>query len=81
MAAFADVNWILECESKGFTLIRSSEHFEICKKPTADDGKANNVSIPTSDKDGKTFLYDLSDPKQTKMSAAEALRIYWGGDA
>ena len=28
------------------------------QKAKADDGKANNVSIPTSDKDGKTFLYE-----------------------
>ncbi len=52
VAAFADVNWIPQCESNGFTLIRSSEHFEVCKKPTSDDGKANNVSIPTSDAEG-----------------------------
>ena len=52
VVAFADVNWIPQCESNGFTLIRSSEHFEVCKKPTSDDGKANNVSIPTSDAEG-----------------------------
>ena len=52
VVAFADVNWIPQCESNGFTLIRSSEHFEVCKKPTSDDGKANNVAIPTSDAEG-----------------------------
>ena len=52
VVAFADVNWIPQCESNGFTLIRSSEHFEVCKKPKTDDGAANNVSIPTSDAEG-----------------------------
>ena len=52
VVAFADINWIPQCESNGFTLIRSSEHFEVCKKPTSDDGKANNVAIPTSDAEG-----------------------------
>jgi hypothetical protein len=52
VVAFADVNWIPQCESNGFMLIRSSEHFEVCKKPTSDDGKANNVAIPTSDAEG-----------------------------
>ena len=52
VASFADVTWVPQCESNGFTLIRSSEHFEVCKKPTSDDGKANNVSIPTSDAEG-----------------------------
>ena len=52
VAAFADVTWVPQCESNGFTLIKSSEHFEVCKKPTTDDGKANNVSIPTSDAEG-----------------------------
>jgi carbonic anhydrase/acetyltransferase-like protein (isoleucine patch superfamily) len=52
VASFADVTWVPQCEDNGFTLIRSSEHFEVCKKPTSDDGKANNVSIPTSDAEG-----------------------------
>jgi len=52
VVAFADVNWIPQCESNGFTLIRSSEHFEVCKKPKTDDGAANNVSISTSDAEG-----------------------------
>ena len=52
VVAFADVNWLPQCASNGFTLIRSSEHFEVCKNPTSDDGKANNVSIPTSDAEG-----------------------------
>ncbi|SHK67433.1 hypothetical protein SAMN05720759_10563 [Fibrobacter sp. UWB12] len=50
--ALADVTWVPQCEDNGFSLIRSSEHFEVCKKPTSDDGKANNVSIPTSDAEG-----------------------------
>lgn len=52
VAAIADVNWIPQCESNGFTLIRSSEHFEVCKKPKADDGSVNNVSIVVSDAEG-----------------------------
>lgn len=52
VAAIADVNWIPQCESNGFTLIRSSEHFEVCKKPKADDGSVNNVSIAVSDAEG-----------------------------
>lgn len=52
VASFADVTWVPQCEDNGFSLIRSSEHFEVCKKPTSDDGKANNVSIPTSDAEG-----------------------------
>ena len=50
--SFADVTWVPQCEDNGFTLIRFSEHFEVCKKPTTDDGSVNNVSIPTSDADG-----------------------------
>ena len=50
--SFADVTWVPQCEDNGFTLIRFSEHFEVCKKPTTDDGLVNNVSIPTSDADG-----------------------------
>lgn len=50
--AFADVTWVPQCEDNGFTLIRSSEHFEVCKKPKTDDGAANNVSISTSDAEG-----------------------------
>ena len=52
VTAIADVNWIPQCESNGFTLIRSSEHFEVCKKPKADDGSVNNVSIAVSDAEG-----------------------------
>ena len=52
VAAFADVTWVPQCEDNGFTLIRSSEHFEVCKKPKTDDGAVNNVSISTSDADG-----------------------------
>ena len=52
VASFADVTWVPQCESNGFSLIRSSEHFEVCKKPTTDDGKANNVSIANSDAEG-----------------------------
>ncbi|WP_290762844.1 DUF6055 domain-containing protein [Fibrobacter sp. UBA4297] len=50
-SAFA-VEWVPQCESNGFTLIRSSEHFEVCKKPKADDGSVNNVSIAVSDAEG-----------------------------
>ena len=52
VAAYADVTWVPQCESNGFSLIRSSEHFEVCKKPTNDNGTANNVSIQNSDADG-----------------------------
>ena len=52
VASFADVTWVPQCEDNGFTLIRSSEHFEVCKKPKTDDGAANNVSISTSDAEG-----------------------------
>ena len=50
--AKADVAWVPQCESNGFSLIKSSEHFEVCKKPKTDDGLANNVSIAESDADG-----------------------------
>ncbi len=49
VAAFADVTWVPQCESNGFALIKSSEHFEVCKKPKTDDGATNNVSIPEAD--------------------------------
>lgn len=52
VASFADVSWVPQCESNGFSLIRSSEHFEVCKKPQTDDGAVNNVSISTSDAEG-----------------------------
>ena len=52
VASFADVTWVPQCEDNGFTLIRSSEHFEVCKKPKADDGSVNNVSIVVSDAEG-----------------------------
>ncbi|WP_258285424.1 DUF6055 domain-containing protein [Fibrobacter succinogenes] len=52
VASFADVTWVPQCEDNGFSLIRSSEHFEVCKKPKTDDGAANNVSISTSDAEG-----------------------------
>ena len=52
VASFADVTWVPQCEDNGFTLIRSSEHFEVCKKPKADDGSVNNVSIAVSDAEG-----------------------------
>ncbi len=52
VASFADVTWVPQCEDNGFTLIKSSEHFEVCKKPKTDDGAANNVSISTSDAEG-----------------------------
>ena len=52
VAAFADVTWVPQCESNGFSLIKSSEHFEVCKKPKTDDGQANNVSIADADADG-----------------------------
>lgn len=51
-ASFAAVEWVNQCVSNGFTLIAESEHFEVCKKPTADDGSANNVSIPAADAQG-----------------------------
>ena len=50
MAASAwAVTWNGVCEKNGHTLVASSEHFEICKKATFDDGSANNVSISESD--------------------------------
>ena len=52
VASFADVTWVPQCEDNGFTLIRSSEHFEVCKKPKTDDGSVNNVSIAVSDAEG-----------------------------
>ena len=45
-------SWVPQCESNGFTLIKASEHFEVCKKPTTDDGHANNVSIAVADAEG-----------------------------
>ena len=48
----AAIEWVNQCASNGFTLIAESEHFEVCKKPTTDDGQANNVSIPNSDAQG-----------------------------
>ena len=50
-SAFA-IEWVNQCASNGFTLIAESEHFEVCKKPTTDDGQANNVSIPNADAQG-----------------------------
>ena len=47
-SAFA-VEWVNQCESNGFTQIAESAHFEVCKKPTTDDGQANNVSISKAD--------------------------------
>ena len=48
----AAIEWVNQCASNGFTLIAESDHFEVCKKPTTDDGQANNVSIPNSDAQG-----------------------------
>ena len=48
-ASSAAVEWIPQCASNGFTQIAESAHFEVCKKPTTDDGQANNVSISVSD--------------------------------
>ena len=39
------IEWVNQCASNGFTQITESAHFEVCKKPTTDDGQANNVSI------------------------------------
>ena len=50
-SAFA-IEWVNQCASNGFTLIAESDHFEVCKKPTTDDGQANNVSIPNADAQG-----------------------------
>ena len=52
VASIADIQWENQCASNGFTLIAESEHFEVCKKPTTDDGQANNVSIPNADAQG-----------------------------
>ncbi len=52
VSANAAIEWVNQCASNGFTLIAESEHFEVCKKPTTDDGQANNVSIPNSDAQG-----------------------------
>lgn len=55
LAAFAGVsvaqsiNWKGVCTQNGHTLIASSDHFEVCKKATFDDGSANNVSISDAD--------------------------------
>lgn len=51
-AAFSAVEWVPQCASNGFTQIAESDHFEVCKKPTTDDGQANNVSIPDADAQG-----------------------------
>lgn len=51
-ASIADIQWVNQCASNGFTLIAESDHFEVCKKPTTDDGQANNVSIPNADAQG-----------------------------
>jgi len=42
------VTWKPVCESAGHTLLASSDHFEICKKATFDDGSTNNVSLDNS---------------------------------
>ena len=52
VSANAAIEWVNQCASNGFTLIAESDHFEVCKKPTTDDGQANNVSIPNSDAQG-----------------------------
>lgn len=54
--------WSPVCEAKGHTLIASSDHFEICKKATFDDGTANNVSVSLSDAETalKTLEYIFS---------------------
>ena len=54
--------WSPVCEAKGHTLIASSDHFEICKKATFDDGSANNVSVSLSDAETalKTLEYIFS---------------------
>lgn len=46
------VTWENQCASNGFTFIKDSEHFEVCKKAKTDDGVANNVSIPEADAEG-----------------------------
>lgn len=50
-ACFA-VTWQNQCQSNGFTQIKESAHFEVCKKPTTDQGAPNNVSIPEADAEG-----------------------------
>ena len=52
VSANAAIEWVNQCASNGFTLIAESDHFEVCKKPTTDDGQANNVSIPNADAQG-----------------------------
>jgi len=47
-AASAAVTWKPVCVSAGHTLLASSEHFEICKKATHDDGTANNATLDNS---------------------------------
>ncbi|WP_407441747.1 DUF6055 domain-containing protein [Fibrobacter sp.] len=46
------VTWENQCQSNGFTQIKESAHFEVCKKPTTDQGAPNNVSIPEADAEG-----------------------------
>ena len=52
VSANAAIEWVNQCASNGFTLIAESNHFEVCKKPTTDDGQANNVSILNADAQG-----------------------------
>ena len=52
VSAYAAIEWVNQCTSNGFTLIAESDHFEVCKKPTTDDGQVNNVSIPNADAQG-----------------------------
>ena len=47
--AFGAIEWVPQCVSNGFTQIAESAHFEVCKKPTTDDGQANNVAISSTD--------------------------------
>ena len=49
ISANAAIEWVPQCTSNGFTQIAESAHFEVCKKPTSDDGRANNVSISLAD--------------------------------
>lgn len=46
--AFSAVTWKPVCASAGHTLLASSDHFEICKKATHDDGSANNATLDNS---------------------------------
>ncbi len=39
------ITWKPVCVSAGHTLLASSDHFEICKKATHDDGTANNATL------------------------------------